>query len=92
MAKTIKIKRIELSNVRGRNIAVTPNDVETRISGLNELGKSSIVEAFYWLLSGYTNATSIKNFNLFDNTKPLTHETPATSVKADIDIDGCVTT
>ena len=92
MAKTIKIKRIELSNFRGRNIAVTPNDVETRISGLNELGKSSIVEAFYWLLSGYTNATSVKNFNLFDNTKPLTHETPATSVKADIDIDGCVTT
>lgn len=92
MSKKIELQKIELVNFRGRNIVLIPKGVETKVFGLNELGKSSIVEAWNWVLSGYTNAASVKNFNLFDNTKPLTHETPATKVIADIDVDGVITT
>lgn len=92
MSKKVELKKIELVNFRGRNIVLMPNKAETKVRGLNELGKSSIVEAWNWVLSGYTNASSVKNFNLFDNTKPLTHETPATKVIVDIEVDGVITT
>lgn len=90
--KIVVIKRIELVNFRGLNLVVTPTNIETRFYGLNGVGKSSIAEACSWLFSGYTNANSVKNFNIYDNTKPLTHETPATKVIADVEINGIVTT
>lgn len=90
--KIVEIKRIELVNFRGLNLVVTPTNIETRFYGLNGVGKSSIAEACSWLFSGYTNANSVKNYNLYDNTKPLTHETPATKVIADVEINGIVTT
>lgn len=90
--RIVEIKRIELVNFRGLNLVVTPTNIETRVFGLNGVGKSSIAEACSWLFSGYTNANSVKNYNLYDNTKPLTHETPATKVIADVEINGIVTT
>lgn len=90
--KVVKIKRIELVNFRGLNLVVTPTNIETKFFGLNGVGKSSIAEACSWLFSGYTNANSVKNFNIYDNTKPLTHETPATKVIIDVEINGIVTT
>lgn len=90
--RIVEIKRIELVNFRGLNLVVTPKNVETKFFGLNGVGKSSIAEACSWLFSGYTNANSVKNFNIYDNTKPLTHETPATKVIADVEINGIVTT
>lgn len=90
--RIVEIKRIELVNFRGLNLVVTPTNIETRFFGLNGVGKSSIAEACSWLFSGYTNANSVKNFNIYDNTKPLTHETPATKVIADVEINGIVTT
>ena len=90
--RIVEIKRIELVNFRGLNLVVTPKNIETRFYGLNGVGKSSIAEACSWLFSGYTNANSVKNFNIYDNTKPLTHETPATKVIADVEINGIVTT
>lgn len=90
--RVVKIKRIELVNFRGLNLVVTPTNIETKFFGLNGVGKSSIAEACSWLFSGYTNANSVKNFNIYDNTKPLTHETPATKVIIDVEINGIVTT
>lgn len=90
--RIVEIKRIELVNFRGLNLVVTPINIETKFFGLNGVGKSSIAEACSWLFSGYTNANSVKNYNLYDNTKPLTHETPATKVIADVEINGIVTT
>lgn len=90
--RRVEIKRIELVNFRGLNLVVTPKNIETRFYGLNGVGKSSIAEACSWLFSGYTNADSVKNFNIYDNTKPLTHETPATKVIIDVEINGIVTT
>lgn len=90
--KIVEIKRIELVNFRGLNLVVTPKNIETKFFGLNGVGKSSIAEACSWLFSGYTNANSVKNFNIYDNTKPLTHETPATKVIIDVEINGIVTT
>lgn len=90
--RIVEIKRIELVNFRGLNLVVTPTNIETRFYGLNGVGKSSIAEACSWLFSGYTNANSVKNFNIYDNTKPLTHETPATKVIIDVEINGIVTT
>lgn len=90
--RVVKIKKIELVNFRGLNLVVTPKNIETKFYGLNGVGKSSIAEACSWLFSGYTNSNSVKNYNLYDNTKPLTHETPATKVIADVEINGIVTT
>lgn len=90
--RIVEIKRIELVNFRGLNLVVTPTNIETKFFGLNGVGKSSIAEACSWLFSGYTNANSVKNFNIYDNTKPLTHETPATKVIVDVEINGIVTT
>lgn len=90
--RIVEIKRIELVNFRGLNLVVTPINTETKFFGLNGVGKSSIAEACSWLFSGYTNANSVKNYNLYDNTKPLTHETPATKVIIDVEINGIVTT
>lgn len=90
--RIVEIKRIELVNFRGLNLVVTPINVETKFFGLNGVGKSSIAEACSWLFSGYTNANSVKNYNLYDNTKPLTHETPVTKVIIDVEINGIVTT
>lgn len=90
--RIVEIKRIELVNFRGLNLVVTPKNVETKFFGLNGVGKSSIAEACSWLFSGYTNANSVKNFNIYDNTKTLTHETPATKVIIDVEINGVITT
>lgn len=86
--KEIKLNRIVLSNWKSRNVDITFNDKRTNIHGRNRLGKTSIRNAWCWLLTGYTNAYSPKNHELFDNTLELSHETPIASVKAWISIDG----
>lgn len=86
--KEIKLKRLVLSNWKSLNLDVTFSEKDTRISGRNGIGKSSLQSAWNWLLSSYTNATSPKNHELFDNRVELSHETPIASVKAWIAIDG----
>lgn len=86
--KEIILKRIELSNWKSLNLDVTFNNKSTKISAKNGVGKSSLIAGWNWLLSGYTNAASPKNHELFDNREELTHETPIASVKAWISIDG----
>lgn len=86
--KEVKLKKIKLSNWRGQNHEVLFNDTKTVIKGKNRIGKSSIMEAFFWCLSGYTNPNYPKNYNLFDNSEELTKDTPTAAVTVWLTIDG----
>lgn len=85
--KQIVLKRIKLSNWKTKNLDVTFGKV-TRISAENEVGKSSLQQAWNWLFTSYTSAVYPKNHELFDNRVELSPETPIASVKAWLDIDG----
>lgn len=87
MEKKIILKSLTLSHWRGQNHTVDFSDVTT-ISGRNGSGKSSLMKAFYWLLTGFPSSMETKNFNLFDNRLPITPETPKACVKAVLNIDG----
>lgn len=87
MNKKITLKSITLSNWRGQNHTVLFDDITT-ISGRNGSGKSSIMKAFYWLLTSYPCPTETKNFNLFDNKSIISPQTPKACVKAILEIDG----
>lgn len=86
--KKIIIKRIQLSNWKSKNLDVTFNDTVTKISAKNEVGKSSLQQAWNWLFTSYTSPTSARNSNLFDNRIALSPDTPEASVKVWLDIDG----
>lgn len=88
MEKKIILKSIELSNWRGQSRKVDFNDGVTMISGMNSCGKSSIFHAWLWLMTSWTSAHDVKNFNLFDNRYEISPETPKASVKATVNIDG----
>lgn len=85
--KKIRLKEIQLSNWRSLNVKAIFTDTKTTISGKNELGKSSLFHAWCWLLSGYTDSVNVKNYNLFDENKPITPNTPVACVKCKITID-----
>ena len=86
--KKIIIKRIQLSNWKSKNLDVTFNDTVTKISAKNEVGKSSLQQAWNWLFTSHTTPTSARNSNLFDNRIALSPDTPEASVKVWLDIDG----
>ena len=88
MSKEVKLKRLTLSNWKSLNLDVTFNDGKTIVKGRNGVGKSSLASAWNWLLTGYCNAFTPKNHELFDNRTELSHETPVASVKAWILVDG----
>jgi hypothetical protein len=87
MEKKIILKEITLTNWRSINQKVVFDDVTT-LSGANGVGKSSVMKAFYWLLTSSPHPNEMANFNLFDCRVPLTPETPKACVKAKIEIDG----
>lgn len=86
--KKIVIKQLRLSNWKAKNLNVSFNEGATKISAKNEVGKSSLQQAWNWLFTSYTSPTSQRNANLFDNRAPLTVDTPEASVKVWLDIDG----
>lgn len=62
--KNIIIKRLRIVNFKGiRNLDITFNGLETRISGANGTGKTTIFDAFTWLLFGKDSKGRTK-FNL----------------------------
>lgn len=87
--KHITLNKITLENWRGLNIDVNFRGSITKISGDNELGKSSIMKAWFWLLTGYPSAGEVKNFNLFNDKfgVGVTPETPKACVRASVNID-----
>lgn len=86
--KEIIIKKIRLSNWKAKNIDVTFNEGVTKISAKNEVGKSSLQQAWNWLFTSCTTPTSGRNANLYDNRVPLSPDTPQASVKVWLTIDG----
>lgn len=85
--KNIRIKNISVSNWRGQNFEFSFG-LKNEITGCNGCGKSTIIKAVNWALTGYTDAFSAKNSNLFDNRNEITHTTPIARVKLTIEIDG----
>lgn len=81
------IKELIGENFTGQNFHDVYGKNQVRISGKNKSGKSTRIKAFFWLLSGYTDANSPQNSNLFDNRVKLTPQTPPAKVKAVI-VDG----
>lgn len=86
--KEIKLLNLTISNWRGQNHDITFNEGATRISGANGAGKSSIMHAFFWCITGFTDGYTKKNNNLFDNREPLDENTPWASVEIEIEVDG----
>ena len=85
--KKIKLKKLALQDWRAQNKAVEFTD-NTEIRGYNKSGKSSIYNAFLWLLTG-ADADDRNNYNIFDNTVEQIHENSKTaSVEGVFEIDG----
>ena len=86
--KKVILKKLTLANWKGQTRTADFGENENNISGRNKSGKTTLMKAFYWLLSGYSDANTAMNSDLFDNTKELTEHTPIASVEAIINIDG----
>lgn len=86
--KEFLIKKLSIKDFKGQTRTFTPNDVRTFVKGANGVGKTTLYKAFCWLLTSYTDATNVKNHELFDSRLELTHETPEASVCATIVLDG----
>ena len=86
--KEVQIKKLSIENWRAQNKSIEFLGNITEIKGRNESGKSSVMNAFLWLLTGYDEEDRL-NYNLFDNTVPQTYENavPA-SVEAVFEVNG----
>ena len=85
--KEVRIKILSIENWRAQNRVIEFSDI-TEIRGRNESGKSTVLNAFLWLMTGYDEEDRL-NYQLFNNTVEQTYENavPA-SVEAVLDIDG----
>lgn len=85
--KEVNLKKLSLENWRSQNRVVEFSDI-TEIRGRNKEGKSSIMNAFLWLMTGYDEYDRA-NYQLFDNTVEQTYENsvPA-SVEAVLEVNG----
>lgn len=86
--KEVQIKKLLIENWRAQNKSIEFIGNITEIKGRNESGKSSVMNAFLWLLTGYDEEDRL-NYNLFDNTVEQTYENavPA-SVEAVLEVNG----
>lgn len=85
--KTITLKKITLQDWRAQNKVVEFTN-NTEIRGYNKSGKSSVYNAFLWLLTS-CDADDRSNYNLFDNTIVQTHDiSKVASVEGVFEIDG----
>lgn len=85
--RDFKLKTIEIKDFKAQNRVVNFFE-KTRITGRNAIGKTTVVSAFNWLLTGLCDANTNKNADLFDNRFELKPETPKASVRAVIELDG----
>lgn len=85
--KEVRIKRLSIENWRAQNRVIEFSEI-TVIRGRNESGKSTVLNAFLWLMTGCDEEDRL-NYQLFNNTIEQTYENavPA-SVEAVLDIDG----
>lgn len=86
--KQVILKSLSLSEWKAKNIFVQFDEHSTKISGENQVGKSSLIHAFTWLLTSRTEPHANANSEIFDNRVPLSPDTPTASVTAIVSIDG----
>lgn len=86
--KEVQIKKLSIENWRAQNKSIEFIGNITEIKGRNESGKSSVMNAFLWLITGYDEEDRL-NYNLFDNTVEQTYKNavPA-SVEAVLEVNG----
>ena len=85
--KEITLKKLVLSNWRGQNREVSFGDI-TKVSGKNESGKTALMRAFYFCLTGLTEPYLPKNSNLYNEHEEISENTPWASVEATLEIEG----
>lgn len=84
----MKIKKLSYKGFRGHNNEISLSDKTTKISGRNGEGKTIILDAFLFLLTGY-DSEDRNNYNLFDTRKPISpNEHNEIMVSGTFDIDG----
>lgn len=82
------LKRLSLEDFKGRTMSFDFSDGRTVIRGTNEAGKSTLTNAFFWLLMG-VDAQDRTNYELYDTTLDFTPENAIPAVvKGMFDIDG----
>lgn len=85
--KKVTLKRLVLDDWRAQNRVVDFSD-KTVVRGFNGTGKSTLTNAFFWLLTG-VDSLNRSNYDLYDNTKNFTYENAIPAVVEGIfDIDG----
>lgn len=85
--KELTLKKLTIENWRAQSKVIEFGNI-TEITGRNKEGKSTVMNAFLWLMTGYDEYDR-SNYQLFDNTVEQTYENavPA-SVEAVLEIDG----
>lgn len=85
--KKITLKKLTLENWRAQNRTIDFAG-KTIIRGGNGVGKSTLFDAFLWLLTGF-DAQNRANYDLYDNTKEFTPENAISAVvEGTFDVDG----
>ena len=85
--KKVVLKSLELTNWRAQSRKVI-FDGNAEIHGRNKEGKSTVFNAFLWLLTGYDEYDR-SNYNVFNNTIEQTYENAAPAIVEGIfDING----
>lgn len=86
--KEVILKSLSYENWRGMKRDFVFRQNGNVISGRNGSGKTTVFNAFLWLLTG-ADCEDRQNFLLFDYTQPMTYENKITArVEAVISIDG----
>lgn len=85
--KKVVLNELFISNFKGVTAHHVFGENENKVSGRNASGKSTIIRAWFWLLSGRSSADTVANSDLFDNRYELDENTPTASVKAVVTID-----
>lgn len=86
--KKATLKKLNLENFKGRTMSFDFSDGRTVIRGTNEAGKSTLCNAFFWLLMG-VDAQDRTNYDLYDTTLDFTPENAIPAVVEGVfDIDG----
>lgn len=86
--KKVVLNELFISNFKGVTAHHVFGENENKVSGRNASGKSTIIRAWFWLLSGRSSADTVANSDLFDNRSGLDENTPTASVKAVVTIEG----
>lgn len=84
--KKVVLNELFISNFKGVTAHHVFGENENKVSGRNASGKSTIIRAWFWLLSGRSSADTVANSDLFDNRYELDENTPTASVKAVVTI------